>query len=84
MPLAKGKKARTPKGFQENIKTMKKAGYGKKRAVGTAYGEADLAIDKAKKKKVKHMDIKADEKLIKKMIKELVKAEALKANKKKK
>lgn len=82
MPLAKGKKARTPKGFQENIKTMNKAS--KKRAVGTAYGEADLAIDKAKKKKVKHMDIKADEKLIKKMIKELVKAEALKANKKKK
>lgn len=53
MALVKGQKARTKKGFAENIKTMKKAGKSTKRAVGTAYGEADLAIDKAKKRKRK-------------------------------
>lgn len=50
MALVKGQKARSQKGFKENIKTMEKAGYGKKRAIGTAYGEADLAIDKDKKR----------------------------------
>lgn len=55
MALVKGSKARTRKGFAKNIKTMEKAGKSKKRAVGTAYGEAYLGIDemerKAKRKK---------------------------------
>ena len=76
MALVKGQKARTNKGFQENIKTMEKAGKSKKRAVGTAYGEDYLAYDKAQKaKKAKkaaskaHKDVAADKKLVKKMVK---------------
>ena len=49
MALVKGKKARTRKGFAENISTMEKAGKSRKRSVGTAYGEAYLGIDKAEK-----------------------------------
>jgi hypothetical protein len=45
--LQHGIYARTPKGFKENMKTMEDAGYSKKRAIGTAYGEA-------------HMDMKHD------------------------
>lgn len=41
MKLQVGIYARTPKGFKENIKHMEQEGYSKKRAVGTAYGEAD-------------------------------------------
>lgn len=52
-PLAKGKKAVTPKGFAENIKREKELGKSKKRAVGTAYGEAYLGIDKMEDKKRK-------------------------------
>ena len=51
MKLVKGKKASTRKGFKQNIKVMEKAGKSKKRAVGTAYGEADLGMRKRKKKK---------------------------------
>lgn len=42
MKLVKGKKAATPKGMAHNVKTMEKAGYGKKRAEGTAYGEVGM------------------------------------------
>jgi hypothetical protein len=42
MKLEKGKKAATPKGMSHNVKTMEKAGYSKKRAVGTAYGEVGM------------------------------------------
>lgn len=51
--LVHGMKAKTPKGFQQNIEVMEKAGYGKKRAVGTAYGEADrgmMSMDQLYKK----------------------------------
>lgn len=51
--LVKGKKAKMPKGFEQNIKRERELGKSKKRSVGTAYGEADLAIDKAKNKKRK-------------------------------
>jgi len=40
--LVKGKKAATPKGMSHNVKVMEKAGYSKKRAVGTAYGEVGM------------------------------------------
>lgn len=42
MRLDKGKKAATPKGMEHNYKTMKDAGYSKKRAEGTAYGEVGM------------------------------------------
>ena len=42
MKLVKGKKAATPKGMKKNVKTMEKAGYSKKRAEGTAYGEVGM------------------------------------------
>jgi len=42
MKLEKGKKAATGKGMRHNIETMEKAGYSKKRAVGTAYGEVGM------------------------------------------
>ena len=42
MKLVKGKKAATPKGMEHNVKTMEKAGYSKKRAEGTAYGEVGM------------------------------------------
>lgn len=40
MPLAKGAKAKTKKGFAENIKTEIKAGKKPKQAVAIAYSEA--------------------------------------------
>lgn len=40
--LAKGKAAATPKGMQHNVQVMEKAGYSKKRAEGTAYGEVGM------------------------------------------
>lgn len=47
MPLAKGKKARTRKGFAKNIKTEMKEGKPQKQAVAIAYSEAR----RSKKKK---------------------------------
>ena len=40
--LVKGKAAASPKGMKHNVKVMEKAGYSKKRAVGTAYGEVGM------------------------------------------
>jgi hypothetical protein len=40
MPLVKGAKARTPKGFGENIKREMKEGKPQKQAVAIAYSEA--------------------------------------------
>jgi len=42
MKLVKGKKAATKEGMKHNVKTMEKAGYSKKRAEGTAYGEVGM------------------------------------------
>ncbi|VVB70621.1 Uncharacterised protein [uncultured archaeon] len=47
MPLNKGEKARTRKGFSENIEREMKAGKPQKQAVAIAYSEAD----KSKKSK---------------------------------
>ncbi len=52
--LIKGKKAATPKGMAKNVKTMEKAGYSKKRAEGTAYGEVGME-KKARKDESKAM-----------------------------
>jgi hypothetical protein len=38
--LQTGIYARTPKGFDKNVKHMEQEGYSKRRAVGAAYGEA--------------------------------------------
>lgn len=40
MPLVKGKKAKTKKGFSENIKREMKEGKPQKQAVAIAYSEA--------------------------------------------
>jgi hypothetical protein len=48
MPLIKGKKAKTKKGFSENVKREMEAGKPKKQAVAIAYSEAG---EKRKKKK---------------------------------
>lgn len=42
MRLDKGEKAATRKGMQHNYDVMRDAGYSKKRAEGTAYGEVGL------------------------------------------
>ena len=49
MPLVKGAKARTRKGFGENVKREMEAGKPQKQAVAIAYSEAG----EKKKKKVK-------------------------------
>lgn len=49
MPLAKGKAARTSKGFSKNVKTEMKEGKPQKQAVAIAYSEARK---KPKKKSV--------------------------------
>ncbi len=48
MPLIKGKKAKTTKGFSENIKREMDAGKPQKQAVAIAYSQAD---EKKKSKK---------------------------------
>lgn len=50
MPLVKGKKAKTRKGFGENVKREMKAGKPQKQAVAIAYSEARKS-GKSKKKK---------------------------------
>lgn len=50
MPLVKGKKAKTKKGFSENIKREMEAGKPQKQAVAIAYSEAGEKKKKGKKK----------------------------------
>ncbi len=50
MPLVKGKKAKTRKGFGENVKREMEAGKPQKQAVAIAYSVARKAKGKAKKK----------------------------------
>lgn len=51
MPLVKGKKARTKKGFSENVKREMEAGRPQKQAVAIAYSEANRKSKKKRKKK---------------------------------
>lgn len=50
MPLVKGAKARSKKGFSENVKREMKAGKPQKQAVAIAYSEAGEKKKKRKKK----------------------------------
>lgn len=50
MPLVKGKKAKTRKGFGENVKREMEAGKPQKQAVAIAYSEAGEKNKKKKKK----------------------------------
>ena len=50
MPLVKGKKAKTKKGFSENVKREMEAGKPQKQAVAIAYSEAGEKKNKGKKK----------------------------------
>lgn len=72
MKLDKNKKAATKSGMKHNVKVMEKAGYSKKRAEGTAYGEVGLEKkarrDESKSMK-KHLDEKQDKSMMRKMIK---------------
>jgi hypothetical protein len=49
MPLVKGAKARTKKGFSENIKREMEAGKPQKQAVAIAYSEASESKRRKKK-----------------------------------
>ena len=51
MPLVKGQKAKTKKGFSENIRREMEAGKPQKQAVAIAYSEAGEGKSKRKKKK---------------------------------
>jgi len=51
MPLLKGAKAKSPKGFGKNVKTEMKAGKPQKQAVAIAYSEAREGKKKKPKKK---------------------------------
>ena len=50
MPLVKGKKARTRKGFSENIRREIESGKPQKQAVAIAYSEARRSKKRKKKK----------------------------------
>lgn len=50
MPLVKGARAKTKKGFSENIKREIEAGKPQKQAVAIAYSEAGEKKKKGKKK----------------------------------
>ena len=49
MPLIKGKKAKTKKGFSENVKREMQAGKTQKQAVAIAYSEAREGKNRKKK-----------------------------------
>jgi hypothetical protein len=51
MPLVKGKKAKSKKGFSENIETEIKSGKPPKQAKAIAYSEAREGMKSHKKKK---------------------------------
>jgi len=53
MPLVKGAKARSKKGFSENVKREMASGKPQKQAVAIAYSEAGESKKKKKSKKKK-------------------------------
>jgi hypothetical protein len=64
MPLVKGAKAKTRKGFSENVKREKEAGKPTNQAVAIAYSEARRGKKKKPKAKAK---MKAKKKAAKRM-----------------
>jgi hypothetical protein len=58
MPLIKGEKAKTKKGFSENIKREIKEGKPQKQAVAIAYSEARESKKKKMGKKIKRYEDK--------------------------
>jgi len=50
MPLVKGAKAKSKKGFSQNIKTEMQAGKPQKQAVAIAFSESRKSKPKGKKK----------------------------------
>jgi hypothetical protein len=54
MPLVKGAKARTRKGFSENVKREMESGKPQNQAVAIAYSEANEKKKRSKKKKWGH------------------------------
>jgi hypothetical protein len=63
--MIKGAKARTKKGFSDNIKKEMKEGKPQKQAVAIAYSEANSKKKPAKK----HSDEKQDKALLRKSVK---------------
>lgn len=53
MPLNKGAKAKTKKGFSENVKTEMKAGRSQRQSLAIAYSEAGESKRKKRKRKPK-------------------------------
>ncbi len=53
MPLVKGKKASTRKGFSKNVEREMREGKPQKQSVAIAYSEADRGMRKANHKKKK-------------------------------
>lgn len=51
MPMVKGKKASTKKGFSKNVEKSMKEGKPQKKSVAIAYSEADRGMSKKKAKK---------------------------------
>ena len=70
MPLVKGPKAKTPKGFAKNIKTEMKSGRPQKQAIAIAYSEARRG-----KKDAKHESVGAKKALRKVMRKKTKRGE---------
>ena len=58
MPLVKGKKAKSRKGFSSNVKAEMEAGKPQKQAVAIAYSEADRGKKKSSKMKSMKKDCK--------------------------
>jgi hypothetical protein len=78
--LVKGKAAAKPSNMEYNKKIMESKGYGKKRAVGTAYGEVGME-KKARKDESKGMKKHMDEKQDKAMMRKMVKKDCIKKGK---
>lgn len=53
MPLVKGRKARTRKGFAKNVSTERQRGHKKDQAIAIAYAEADRGRKKSTKSRKK-------------------------------
>jgi len=56
MPLVKGMKAKSRKGFSKNVETEMKAGKPQKQAVAIAYSESKQSKKKKKKMPAKKME----------------------------